>query len=85
MTCRGAQTKSRPVAVCGAMAGDLQAVPLLIGLGVTELAVGASAIAQVKALVRKLDKKHCIQAAQHACELDNAAEVRAWVKKEFNL
>ncbi len=84
-TCRGAQTRQRPVAVCGAMAGDLQAVPLLVGLGVTELAVGAAAIAQIKALVRTLDKKRCAEVAQKACTLNNAQEVRELVKKEFGV
>ena len=71
--------------VCGAMAGDLQAVPLLVGLGVTELAVGANAIAQVKALVRTLDKSRCAEAAARACELESAQQVRALVKKEFGI
>ncbi len=84
-TCRGAQAYNRPVAVCGAMAGDLQAVPLLVGLGVTELAVGANAIAQVKALVRTLDQARCAKAAAQACELESAQQVRALVKKEFGV
>lgn len=82
-TCEGARAYGRPVAVCGAMAGDLQAVPLLIGLGVTELAVGAGAVAQVKALVRKLDKAHCAEIANKARTFDNATQVRELVKKEF--
>ena len=85
LTCRGAQSRNRPVAVCGAMAGDLQAVPLLVGLGVTELAVGANAIAQVKALVRTLNKTRCAEAAARARELESAQQVRALVKKEFGI
>ncbi len=84
-TCQGAQVYQRPVAVCGAMAGDLTAVPLLVGLGVRELAVGANAIAQVKALVRTLNSTHCAQVAAQACQLDSAAQVRALVKKEFGV
>ena len=84
-TCQGAQAYQRPVAVCGAMAGDLAAVPLLVGLGVRELAVGAGAIAQVKALVRTLSSTHCAQVAAQACQLDSAAQVRALVKKEFDV
>lgn len=84
-TCQGAQAYQRPVAVCGAMAGDLAAVPLLVGLGVRELAVGASAIAQVKALVRTLSSAHCAQVAAQACQLSSASQVRALVKKEFGV
>ncbi len=42
--CRAGRDTRRPVAVCGAMAGDSQAVPLLVGLGVEELADSAAAV-----------------------------------------
>ena len=84
LTCQGAQKFNRPVAVCGALAGDLQAVPLLIGLGVRELAVGAGAIAQVKALVRRLSFADCQKAAKHALTLGGAAEVREFVRQTFH-
>ncbi len=82
-TCKGAAKYNRPVGVCGAIASDPLAAPLLIGLGVTELAAGASTIAPLKALVRKLDAKHCAQVAAQACRLSSATEVRALIKKEF--
>lgn len=84
LTAKGAQKYNRHVAVCGALAGDLQAVPLLIGLGVQELAVGAGAIAQVKALVRRLTLKDCQAAAAHALTLDGASEVRDFVRNTFH-
>lgn len=85
LTCSGAEKYNRPVAVCGAMAGDLQAVPLLIGLGVRELAVGAGAIAGVKALVRRLRLADCQEAASQALYLSSAKEVREFVRKTFNI
>ncbi len=85
LTCQGAKKHAKPVAVCGAMAGDLAAIPFLIGLGVTELAVGAGNVAQIKALVRGLDAQQCAKAARQALELNNAREVRALAKKIFGL
>lgn len=85
MTCAGAKKHGKPVAVCGAMAGDLAAVPFLIGLGVTELAVGAGAVAQVKALVRRLNATKCAEAAKQAVQLACAQEVRALARKEFDV
>lgn len=67
------------------MAGDSQAVPLLIGLGVTELAVSAQAIGKIKAIVRTLDENFCAQAAQQAMALKNAKQVRAFVHKTFDI
>lgn len=75
----------RPVAVCGAMAGDPKAVPLLIGLGVTELAVGANAIASIKALVRRLNRARCAEVAAQAVQLSDAAQVRELVHQEFDV
>ncbi len=85
MTCEGAKKYNRPVAVCGAMAGDLTAIPLLVGLGVTELAVGGGAVAQIKALVRRLNAQKCAEAAQQALTLTSAQQVRELAKKEFGV
>ena len=83
-TAQGAKLHHKPVAVCGAVAGDLAAVPLLIGLGVTELAVGSGAVARVKALVRKLDISQCHQLAKQVMELTDGAAVRAAVEQFIN-
>ncbi len=83
LTCQGAKKYGKPVAVCGAVAGDLQAVPLLIGLGVTELAVGAASVAPVKARVRSLNLQTCAQTARQALVLTSAAQVRDLVKQTF--
>ena len=85
LTCQGAQTHQKPVAICGAMASDLDAVPLLIGFGITQLAVSTGAIARVKALVRRVTLQQCRQAAQHALQLKDAAAVRAYVRNTFKL
>ena len=50
-----AHSRGRPVGVCGELAGDLQAIPLLVGLGVDELSMAPPAIAQAKQLIRTLD------------------------------
>ena len=84
MTCQGAAKYKRPVAVCGAVAGDLLAVPILIGLGVTELAVSANLIAPIKALVRKMSFAHAKQVSHQALQCTDAQAVRALVKKEFS-
>lgn len=84
-TCQGAQQYNKPVAVCGAMAGDMAAVPLLIGLGVTELAVGAGSIARTKNLIRRLNAGDCRAAVEHALTLATAQEVRHLVREKFGI
>jgi phosphocarrier protein FPr len=67
------------VAVCGEIASDDLAVPLLLGLGVRELSVGPHAIPAVKARVRGLDLEQCEVVAKQALRLESAAEVRGFV------
>jgi phosphoenolpyruvate-protein kinase (PTS system EI component) len=68
------------VAVCGGLASDPEAVPLLLGLGVTELSVVPGQIPRVKALVRALRRDDCRALAQRAMALSTAAEVRTLVR-----
>jgi multiphosphoryl transfer protein len=67
------------VAVCGEVAADEVAAPLLIGLGVRELSVGPHAVPRVKARVRELDLEQCEVVAKQALRLESADEVRAFV------
>ncbi len=76
-TAQGAAKYGRWVGVCGALAGDPVAVPLLIGLGVTELSVDPVSVPAIKARVRKLDYQLCRQRAQDALALESAQAVRA--------
>jgi phosphocarrier protein FPr len=78
-TVDGAAAHDRPVGVCGAAAGDLQAIPLLIGLGVSELSVSPPAVPAVKAAVRGLDSAACRELAIRALGAASPAEVRAMV------
>lgn len=76
-TTRGAAQHGKWVGVCGALAGDPLAVPLLVGLGVTELSVDPVAVPGIKARVRRLDYQLCRQRAQDALQLESAQAVRA--------
>jgi len=77
MTTRAAEQEGKWVGVCGGIASDPQAVPLLIGLGVAELSVSVPTIPSIKAQIRTLGMAQCRQLAQQALELQSAAEVRA--------
>jgi phosphocarrier protein FPr len=67
------------VAVCGEVAADETAVPLLVGLGVRELSVGPHSVPRVKAWVRELDLEQCQVVAKQALRLESASEVRGFV------
>jgi phosphocarrier protein FPr len=74
--CRGVAGKAT-VAVCGEMASEPAAVPLLTGLGVRELSVTPRAIPAVKEAVRAVSVRECAALAARALEQPDAAAVRA--------
>ena len=81
ITVRAAHAHGKWVGICGELAADPAAVPVLVGLGVDELSVSARSIAEVKAGVRELTLSHARELAQQALGLGTAAEVRALVEK----
>lgn len=64
------------VGVCGGIASDPQAVPILLGLGVDELSVSVPTIPSIKAQIRRLTLADCQRLAEEALHKDTAAEVR---------
>ena len=72
---RGAAKHGKWVGVCGALGGDPLAVPILVGLGVTELSVDPVSVPGIKARVRRLDYQLCRQRAQDLLALDSAQAV----------
>jgi len=85
VTVEGASLHQRWVGVCGAMASEPAAVPLLVGLGVSELSVSIPMVPEIKAQVRSLDLGSCRKLAEKAVELDTATEVRELVKEAFSV
>jgi len=83
LTARAAHKHKRRAAVCGGIAADPHAVPLLVGLGITELSVTVPAIPVVKAQVRKLRMDDCRKLAAAALACATAAEVRAMVPQDI--
>ncbi|GAA3272330.1 phosphoenolpyruvate--protein phosphotransferase [Sphingomonas yabuuchiae] len=77
-TCDGAARHDTPVGVCGSLAADRLAVPILLGLGVSELSVPPARVAAIKALVGTLDMVKC-RAAAIAALAPSAAAVRAHI------
>lgn len=78
-TVNGARSSGRRVGVCGGIATDPCAVPLLIGLGVDELSVSLPSIPAVKAQIRTLNLDACRKLADRALAAESAEEVRALV------
>lgn len=76
-TVKAAHAHGKWVGVCGALASESLAVPLLVGLGVDELSVSVPLIPTIKARVRELTLKDCQVLAQQVLVLESAEQVRA--------
>ena len=81
MTVEGAKKHGKWVGVCGAMAGEEKAVPVLIGLGVKELSVVPPLIPAVKAQVRSLSFARCQDLARLAVGQESIAAVRKIIEE----
>ena len=75
-TVKAAHAHGKWVGVCGALASETLAVPVLIGLGVDELSVSVPLIPSIKATVRELDLADCQIIARQVLGLEEAAQVR---------
>ncbi|MBT4226446.1 MAG: phosphoenolpyruvate--protein phosphotransferase [Verrucomicrobia bacterium] len=63
--------------ICGEMAGDLAAVPLLLGLGVSELSVTPSMVPRVKMLICSIEMSEARKLAEFALDSDSPKEILA--------
>jgi phosphoenolpyruvate-protein kinase (PTS system EI component) len=79
-TVRAARGAGIRTEVCGEAASDPIGMPLLVGLGVDELSVGASRVGAVRAWVRELDRGHVAEIAARALRATSPGEVEALVE-----
>jgi len=69
------------VAVCGGVAADRTAVPILLGLGIRELSVVPAAIPALKRQIGGLRIEECRVLAQRCLQLGSASEVRGLIEQ----
>ncbi len=79
----GAAHCNREVGVCGELAGNPLATPLLIGMGVRHLSMSSSSLLPVKWVVRTFTTAACKDLLQTALGCEDAAGVRHLMQQEF--
>ncbi|WP_339492906.1 phosphoenolpyruvate--protein phosphotransferase [Pseudomonas sp. EA_15y_Pfl2_R67] len=75
-TVEAARAHGKWVGVCGALASEPLALPVLLGLGVDELSVSVPLIPAIKACVREWNLSECRTLAQQALGQESAEQVR---------
>jgi len=84
MTIAGAHQNNIPVAMCGEMAADKIAVPLLIGMGLDEFSMSASSILATRKLISTLSKKEMEKLVALALSCETNDEVKMLVEQKIN-
>ncbi|NBW97371.1 MAG: phosphoenolpyruvate--protein phosphotransferase [Planctomycetia bacterium] len=72
-----------PANVCGQMSGSVMYTQLLLGLGLRQLSVPASAIPEVKQACRSVSVAECREIAERSLQMDSAREVKAFLRDQM--
>lgn len=80
MVIDAAHAEGKWVGMCGEMAGDRKAIPLLLGLGLDEFSMSASSILPARSQLKKLSKKEMEPLAEKALLMKTTDEVLELVK-----
>jgi phosphoenolpyruvate-protein kinase (PTS system EI component) len=73
-----------PVSLCGEMAADPLAVPVLVGLGLDEFSMHPPALPLVRSLIRALSYRDAHRIAQRALTLASAKEVEEYLLEQLS-
>jgi phosphotransferase system enzyme I (PtsI) len=76
-----AHAKGKWVGLCGEMAGELLAIPILLGLGLDEFSMNPPAIPFAKRLIRSISFKHAKKVAEKALDLQGDKEIRDYIQE----
>ncbi|WP_201318678.1 phosphoenolpyruvate--protein phosphotransferase [Paenibacillus sp. EPM92] len=81
---RAARREGKWVGMCGEMAGDETAIPLLLGLGLHEFSMSASSILPSRALIGTLSQREWEGLAEQALTLRSHQEVKQLVRERLS-
>jgi phosphotransferase system enzyme I (PtsI) len=85
LTVVAAHHKQVHVAICGEMAGDPLAVPILIGLGIDEFSVSPNVIPEVKRIIRSVTYDACRALVRRVNRFHTTAEIEAEIESFLKL
>jgi phosphoenolpyruvate-protein phosphotransferase (PTS system enzyme I) len=83
MVIKSAHTEGKWVGMCGEMAGEELAIPILLGLGLDEFSMGANAILGARHVIKHLEYKKMEELANHVLTLSTGEEIKAYVQQQM--
>ncbi|WP_066367688.1 phosphoenolpyruvate--protein phosphotransferase [Neobacillus fumarioli] len=75
MVIDAAHAERKWVGMCGEMAGDETAIPILLGLGLDEFSMSATSILKARSLIRKLNKSEMEKLANEVINMQTTSQV----------
>jgi phosphotransferase system enzyme I (PtsI) len=72
------------ISMCGEMAGDVLAIPLLVGMGLDSISVASSSIPYIKRIIRNLSYENARQLADDCLSYSTLKEITQRIEKFFN-
>ena len=79
---RAANRRKIDVTCCGEMAGDIEFVMMLLGMGLRKLSMTPQSVPEVKKLVRSIKIKDCERVARRAASYDSERQVLNYLREE---
>jgi len=72
----------RQITLCGEMAGVPAYIPLLVGIGLTDLSMNPSSLLEAKKIIRNIEYEHWKSVAKIAFDLTSVGEINSLVSLE---
>ncbi|MFD2655452.1 phosphoenolpyruvate--protein phosphotransferase [Gracilibacillus thailandensis] len=79
-----AHAEGKWAGMCGEMAGDSIAIPILLGLGLDEFSMSATSILPARTQIKDLSKEELASYKDQLLSMDTADEVEAFVREKTN-
>ncbi|OCA89789.1 phosphoenolpyruvate--protein phosphotransferase [Pradoshia sp. D12] len=81
MVIEAAHKEGKWAGMCGEMAGDELAIPLLVGLGLDEFSMSATSVLRARSQIKTLTRTEMQDLAEKAIQMQTSAEIVEMVKK----
>ncbi len=79
LSVEGAHSEGKWVGVCGEIASDILAVPVLLGMEIDELSVIPSMVPEIKSIIRNFTLKEAKKIASYVIDMENPYEIRKYL------
>ncbi|AZV42071.1 phosphoenolpyruvate-protein phosphotransferase [Peribacillus asahii] len=84
MVIDAAHNQGKWVGLCGEMAADPIAIPILLGLGVEEFSMNAASILQVRSYIHQLSQAEMRKLAETILHMETAEDVQQFIQQALN-